>query len=356
MNDFYISAKDFYLFDQQGTLFRNEKYTLFYTYDKKQKLILQNNIVIPSTHIIYKILDKYKDMLYLNDIKIIPHETMEDADNGLVYKGYDDKKKEQYRYGVNYILNRKNNKLKTFLKVYDKMEIVQNIINKGIEEVDRSKNYIFASILLLELTFFIRLGKQIYLDTNQTVGLLTLKKKNLSFENNQTIVIQFKGKTGKDQMFKCHATKQKLLFSVLFRLYQETEDKENLIFSYIAKESNGEIINKSFTEKMLNERLKKVELTIKDFRTYGANMTFLRVIYDTGFKNESDLAKLPIKKLISKSIEETAMIIGHTKSISKNSYLSDELEVLLSEMITDYKQMSFEEFLDVVINKLKKSL
>lgn len=322
----------------------NYKYKFFYTFDKDTQIIFdENNKPLNKNHILYIILEKYKDLLYLTDIKIIPHKTIEEADNNLVYKGYDSKHKLQYRYGINYINSRKNKKLQHFLNVYNNMDIIQDIIDTGIKEKTINKTFLFATILLLELTFFIRLGKDIYLETNETVGLLTLQKKHL-IKNLDCFRIEFKGKTGKNQSFICSKETQPILYNVLSILFKNAKEENDYIFTYDE--------NKKFTERMLNERLKLIGIRLKDFRTYGVNIVLIKTIFNN-IINEHYKNEIELKKILNKSIDETAQIIGHTKSISKKSYLSEELQDILQKILLKKKFTNFELFLKTIISKLK---
>ena len=72
-----------------------------------------------------------------------------------------------------------------------------------------------------------------------------------------------------------------------------------------------------------NEYLKKYmgkEYTCKDFRTYSANMLFIK-----SFLKNSKKIKFSCKKIVLMSIDESAHHLGHTRSISRKSYISENL-------------------------------
>lgn len=321
----------------------NVKYNVFFTYDKVNDIVFDDkNVPIKKPNVIYDILKKYKNMLSaLTDVLIVPNKTIEEADNNLVYKGKDAKGRYQYCYGVNYVKSRLDKKLENFLKIYNKLNEIQKIITKGLEETEINKNFLFASVLLLELTFYIRLGKEIYFDENETIGLLTLRKKNIIKEGNKYI-ISFKAKSNKIQEFTCYQETQSILFDVITKLLENVQKDDDYIFSY----NNN---NKHFTERMLNLRLKEYGLRLKDFRTYGANILFLKTVYD----NLDHSPKINIKKLINLGINDAANIIGHTKNISKKSYISDQLIRATEQFLEEYsnKKYSFNSFIKKIIDK-----
>jgi DNA topoisomerase IB len=61
------------------------------------------------------------------------------------------------------------------------------------------------------------------------------------------------------------------------------------------------------------------EYTCKDFRTYSANILFIKAF----LKNSKHQKN--IKKVIIKSIDDSAKLLGHSRSISKKSYISENL-------------------------------
>lgn len=316
----------------------NIKYENYYIY--VNGLIYDKSKLISKNNIIYKIIDKYKSLInVLTNVKIIPYKSMKDADKGLIYKGFDKSGKEQYVYGDEYNLQRKQNKIKIFLKVYDKLNIIQDIISLGLQEKTINKTFLFTAILLLEMTFYIRLGKDIYFKNNKTTGLLTLQKNNI-FIHEDYINIIFLGKTNKEQKFTINKTTHPILYDIITKLYKNSKD-----YLFVSKD------NIRYTEKMLNLKLKKINLTLKDFRTYGVNMIFIQQIFENYYNNNS----IDVKKIINKSIEETALIIGHTKTISKKSYLAEELQELLESLLKEKnKYTNFKDFLNIIIKKLKQ--
>jgi DNA topoisomerase IB len=61
------------------------------------------------------------------------------------------------------------------------------------------------------------------------------------------------------------------------------------------------------------------EYTCKDFRTYSANMLFI----NSFLKNSKSIHKP--KKCVFMSIDESAKQLGHTRTVSRKSYISESL-------------------------------
>ena len=61
------------------------------------------------------------------------------------------------------------------------------------------------------------------------------------------------------------------------------------------------------------------EYTCKDFRTYSANMLFIKSFLKNKSKN------IKPRKIILNSIDESAKQLGHTRTVSRKSYISESL-------------------------------
>ena len=105
------------------------------------------------------------------------------------------------------------------------------------------------------------------------------------------------------------------------------------------KDTFGEI--KIITSEEVNTFLKEnmgKDYTCKDFRTYSANILFIKAF----LKNAKGCQKS--KKIILKSIDSVAEQLGHTRNISRKSYISTNL--------LDYCYDSFETAAELSPDKL----
>jgi DNA topoisomerase-1 len=63
------------------------------------------------------------------------------------------------------------------------------------------------------------------------------------------------------------------------------------------------------------------EYTCKDFRTYSANILFIKAF----LKNAKNQQQKKVKAIVLESIDSTAEQLGHTRNISRKSYISNNL-------------------------------
>jgi DNA topoisomerase IB len=323
-----------------------KKYIKHYKYIDGKIYDGKNNIVKNKN--LNDIINKYNPPKHLHNIEIIAS-TIDEADNGIIYIGLDNKQKKQYIYGINYIKRRRNNRINIFLNVENKIPKIEKYINKYLNIAANDTNKItdktiFSIILLIEMCFFIRTGKKKYLDDNETIGLLTLQKSNFIIDTDKIDII-FKGKLNQQQKFTIYKNSHPIIYKYIKILYDNTNN-------FIFKDDKGTI----FTESKLYQMMKIFKLKLKDIRTFGVN----RVLINELWKNVKDLNNIHdirhkhIKKIISEIIKRTANIIGHTPTISKNSYILDELRNIIDkETIFKATIMDFISFYKYIVDRLK---
>jgi len=322
-----------------------KKYNTLYIYKNNNVYDSNGNIVHSSEY--NMIIKKYKPPSHLHNIRIIA-KNLHDADNGLIYIGLDKNNKKQYIYGYNYVLNRNFKRISTFLLVDSIKDEIQHFINTNLLSIKKYEDItikkLFALVLLIEMSFYIRTGKKIYFDTNDTIGLLTIMRKHLQFENNG-LIISFKGKVNQWQKFTIKRAHHKLLYDILHILYKKLSNKD-----FILTCNEG-----VFTEYMLYNMLNSYfNIKLKDLRTYGVNKIFLNELWNY-FQLESD--GVTIKKALKVIIENTATIIGHSSTISKKSYIVVELLKLINDdIIKKIKSMDLENFYNYMLKMLKNTI
>jgi DNA topoisomerase-1 len=168
--------------------------------------------------------------------------------------------------------------------------------------------------LLFNLLIYthIRVGNEIYAEQNKTYGLTTMLQKHLIFKKDH-YYFSFVGKSKITHEVRI----PKEYYPYLRKLILSNKNKP--LFYYL---SGGKTCVISSEE--LNNFLKDTmgeEYTCKDFRTYSANVLFIKYFLLNVKKKESHGGK----KIILSSIDSSAKHLGHTRNISRKSYISDTL-------------------------------
>jgi DNA topoisomerase-1 len=218
--------------------------------------------------------------------------------------GIDQGGKKQYILSEKWVNNARYTKylrMKSFMK-----DIVSFKKKIKLENNVLDYNNLIKLLFNLLMDTHLRVGNEKYAEHNGSYGLTTLRQKHYT---NGTFI--FTGKSGIDHEIPVpenyHTFLKKLKLS----------DKNGPLFWY---PSENKI--KTISSEELNIFLKKnmgKDYTCKDFRTYSANVVFIKSFLKNKNKNES------VKKIILKSIDESAKELGHSRSISRKSYISDSL-------------------------------
>ncbi len=180
------------------------------------------------------------------------------------------------------------------------------VLPQRITTIDKTMIIHLMFHLLMET--HIRVGNEIYAEQNKTYGLTTLRQKHIH-KNGENFYLKFIGKSG---------IKHSLLvpsdYNTIFsKLKGPSEHKNKPFFIF-----NGQRIHSDELNNYLKEHMGK-EYTCKDFRTYSANILFIK-----SFLKKCKQSQNP-KKVILESIDESARLLGHTRNISKKSYISSQL-------------------------------
>jgi DNA topoisomerase-1 len=225
--------------------------------------------------------------------------------------GVDAGGKKQYILSQKWIQNAKTekfNRMKLFIK--DIAAFKRKIILPQQIELNRENIIKLLFNLLIDLN--IRVGNEIYAEQNKTYGLTTLRQRHLKIKEN-TLSLDFLGKSKIN-----HVITIPLEYHNWFYRLKNTIDKNKPLFFYNDYQT--------ISSEELNDYLKRFmgpEYTCKDFRTYSANVLFIKAFLALSRKTTNKPGL--VKKCVLKSIDESARELGHTRNISRKSYISHDL-------------------------------
>ena len=231
--------------------------------------------------------------------------------------GIDASGKKQYILSDAWINNsryEKYNRMKRFMKDIKTFQKKIKLTN-----FENSRELLIKLLFNLLIDLHIRVGNEIYAETNGSYGLTTLRQKHL-VKNGENYNLVFVGKSNIQHDLSIPSKYN----TYLQHFYKKRSLNQPLFFYSV----NGN--KKSINSEELNEYLKNnmgSEYTCKDFRTYSANILFIRSFLKNGNKPVKN-----VKRFILECIDSTAQQLGHTRSVSRKSYISNNL----LDYCTDY--------------------
>ncbi|ASC55578.1 DNA topoisomerase type I-like protein [Seal parapoxvirus] len=293
---------------------------------------------VPACNPAYEVLAKIRIPPHLTDV-VVYEQNLESAHQGLIFVGKDSKGRKQYFYGREHVQRRNAVRNAVFVRVHRVMEKINNFIDSNLASGSESDAQM-AAFLLMETSFFIRIGKSRYEKESGTVGLLTLRNKHLSeAEGGEEIRVKFVGKDKVAHEFTVRNSQR--LFAALRRLW-DPGAPERLLFNRLS-------------ERRVYAFMRRFGIRVKDLRTYGVNYTFLYNFWS----NVRSLDPRPsVKGLICTSVKQTAETVGHTPSISRSAYMATAvLELLLDSTFLDRvaSMDSLDNFVNIVVDYVNNS-
>lgn len=265
---------------------------------------------VPESNPTYEVLAKVRVPAHLSSVVFLEQD-LASAQEGLIFVGTDGKGRRQYFYGRRHVQRRTAVRNAVFVRVHRVMERINSFIDSNLASGSEA-NAQMAAFLLMETSFFIRIGKARYERESGTVGLLTLRNKHLSRGDGDAILVRF---VGKDRVAHEFAVRDgQRLFAVLEKLW-DPADPERLLFHRLG-------------EKRVYAAMRRFGIRVKDLRTYGVNYTFLFNFWS----NVRAMEPRPsAKALICASVRQTAEAVGHTPSISRSAYMATSVLELVRD-------------------------
>jgi DNA topoisomerase I len=230
--------------------------------------------------------------------------------NKVYAKGCDEKGRWQYMYREHFVkcnMNKKYCSLINFIKIKDDL---YKKVQKDIESDDKVKR---NCALVINILFKcpLRVGNEKYHDLYGSVGISSLRKKNMNINGNR-INLEFKGKKG--VINQCELRDPRLI-KILRSLYNKKRGKEDAIFH---DEENNMII----TGNEINNYLGDFgDITSKNIRTYFANYLFLDSIKEMNFEESENKRK----RVVNEAVKRVSGVLYNTPAICKKNYICERL-------------------------------
>lgn len=296
-----------------------------------------------------------KDLNRIKKLKIPPAWTdvwvSGDPNSAIQAIGFDAKGRKQYRYHQVHIQKAEQEK---FLRLYHFIKDIPKL-DKVLSEHNNlpmyDKNRVIALMLQMIEDYQLRVGKEVYAKKNKSYGISSLRKKHVKIAPH-AIYLRFKGKSG--QYLHYTITNQFYIESIKMLMKLQGDH----LFQYVTDRDGREKILR-ITDRDLNKYLQQhmgKEFTIKDFRTYGANLYFIKALLNET-KRHTPRDRKTIKRNIINAFKSTASKLKHTGAVSKKSYVINfalELYQNSPETYTEHKNDDPNQFLLELLTLYKK--
>jgi len=299
-----------------------------------------------------------KDLDRINNLKIPPNWDevwiSRDQNSSIQAIGKDNKGRKQYRYHHVHIEEAEKEKfarLYNFIKAMPKLE---KIISEHNNLPFYEKNRIISLMLQMVKDYQLRVGKEVYARTNKSYGISSLRKKHVKIGSG-VIYLKFKGKSNQ----RLHYTVKNDFYIKSIKILMKLEGDH--LFQYIAVDDQGREKVMKISDRDLNQYIQEYmgkDFSIKDFRTFGANLYFIQALLNET-KRHTPKDRKTIKKNIMNAFKSTARQLKHTGAVSKKSYVMNfalELYQNSPEFFTEHKNDDPTQFLLELLKLYKKNV
>jgi DNA topoisomerase I len=231
-----------------------------------------------------------------------------DARGHLQATGRDARGRKQYLYHADWRELRDATKFDRMLEFGTTLPRTRDRIASDLTLPGLPRERVLAAVVRLVDETLIRVGNEEYRRENGSFGATTMRERHVQVEG-RTITVEFKGKSG-----KLHQAE--LADRPLARTIQKLHDLPGRdLFEYLEE---GE--RRSVRSDDVNTYLRDVsgaEITIKDFRTWGASALCLRALGDL----DPPASATAAKRSIAEAIRTVADALGNTPAVCRASYV-----------------------------------
>lgn len=223
--------------------------------------------------------------------------------------GYDSKGRKQYRYHKEWTEAAQENKFESLLLFAQVLPKLRRYINADMSLPGIPRKKVIATIIWLLENTLIRIGNEEYKEENVTLGLTTLGNKNVDIRGNM-LKFQFKGKSGVYHSIRVQSKK----VAKIIRRCQHLPGQD--LFEYIDEEGNVDSINSSDVNNYL-KNITGLEITAKEFRTWGGTISAARFLSDHGTLTDEK----EVKKVVTDVVKKVAHELGNKPATSRKYYI-----------------------------------
>lgn len=243
-----------------------------------------------------------------NEVWISP-----DARGHLQATGRDARGRKQYLYHPDWRQVRDASKFDRMLTFGLALPDLRDRIEADLALAGLPRERVLAAVVRLVDDTLIRIGSDEYRRSNGSFGASTLRQRHAEVHGRR-ITIEFRGKGGKQQ----HAEIADRRLARIVQRLQELPGRE--LFEYLDDDGQRRRVRSDDINGYL-QQIGGDELTVKDFRTWGASALCLGALCEAGPPSSARAAK----QSIAEAIEQVAGTLGNTPAVCRASYIHPAL-------------------------------
>ncbi len=221
----------------------------------------------------------------------------------------DAKGRKQYRYHPKFRAERDESKFDRMLAFSAGLPKLRELIARDLQGVGLTRRKLLATVVRLLDKTLIRIGNEVYLKENKSVGLTTMRRRHVEVDGH-TLTFNFRGKSGVQH--EIAVTDQRLA-----RIVKQLQDQPGQeLFHYVDDEGHRVTIDSGDVNEYLRE-LTEEDVSAKDFRTWSGTMFAARALREMG----PPATVSDAKKNVNKALDIVAKRLGNTRAVARKYYV-----------------------------------
>jgi DNA topoisomerase-1 len=232
-----------------------------------------------------------------------------DPDGHILATARDAKGRKQYRYHPAFRARRDESKFGRMLAFSEALPRLRELLIRDLALPGLPRRKLLATLVRLLDKTLIRIGNDEYLKANRSVGLTTMRRRNVAVKG-ATLTFAFRGKSGVKHAIA--VTDDRL--ATIVRKLQDLPGQE--LFQYRDEDGALHAVDSGDVNEYLRE-LTGEDVTAKDFRTWSGTMLAARALREMGVPTTEAEAK----RNVNRALDEVAERLGNTRAVARKFYV-----------------------------------
>lgn len=223
--------------------------------------------------------------------------------------GRDVKGRKQYRYHNRFVEHRQRYKFSKMGDFAERLPFVREATAGYLRQRNWTREKVLALVVAVLDDCGVRIGNEAYKQQNGTIGLTTLRRKHLFFEE-KNLVLDYPGKSGQRR----RVTLWDKRLAKLVKQCSELPGHE--VFCYFDEDGKRWPVDSEEVNEFIHE-IAGEQFSSKDFRTWTA--TSLAVYFYE--ESKSEIEAQPRRKMDTVLVKKVASELGNTPTVCRNYYI-----------------------------------
>ncbi|MEI7819012.1 MAG: DNA topoisomerase IB [bacterium] len=227
----------------------------------------------------------------------------EDEQGHILVTGLDEKGRKQYMY------HPKWRKLRELINFYRLMSFgsllpkIRRDVDEQLSRPDIDREQLLALMVWFLDNSYIRIGNETYFEENESIGLTSLRKKNVTVMND-VIRLEFMGKSHQDHLIEL---KNQPVADLITRLMKQPGEK-------LFQTRRVPLLDPTDCNQYL-QTITEEQISAKDFRTWGGTLAAFTHLKKNRVSDEDP------DKVVLDAVDQAAEVLGNTRSVARDHYV-----------------------------------